>query len=380
MQRTSKPFELILSNKNNLHDPTAFSIILSVNQNRATLSTTTKQLDTSTEGLHILQSEQDCWHRYWISFYAKTGNIQYGIGEIRPLFSIFNVNLPENELKQMKEICYLHVKLDNNENMLTELAELKYQIRFYIGKNPLVYDHPLLVIPQNQYSLEDLVFCRCVPPSKLEKPCKDLYDTVINFQLNNDDFPDLTRVIDNSITNPEGWCYKKLVEKANRFGKPNLKATYLRLTAGQRTGNAPGHNFVIEIWPPGHFSPIHNHGNVYSIIRVLCGEVLVRLYPTLMVSIRDYQPIEQIFREGSVTWMSPSLNQIHQVKNVNLHGACCITIQCYAYGPEDEEHYEYFDYVTNDGKSIGHFDPVPDMDFFDFIKLMRKERQNIFSS
>ncbi|CAF1176120.1 unnamed protein product [Rotaria sp. Silwood1] len=380
MQRKSVPFELHLSNKSDPHDSEAYSIILSVNKNNVTLRTSTTELCTSTESFHVLQSEQGCWHRYWISLYAANRNVQYGIGEIRPLFSIFNTNITENESGLMKNICYLHVKMNSNENMLTELADLKYQIRFYISKNPIVYDYPLFIVPQHQYNLENYAFATCIPPSKLEKPCKHLYDTIINFQLNADDFPDLTSVIDKSIKNPKGWCHKKLIEKANRFGKSNIKATYLRLTVGEREGIAPGHSFVIEVWPPGHFSPIHNHGNAYGIIRVLYGEILVKLYPALTLNMPQYKPIEQICHEGTVTWMAPSLNQTHQVKHVDLYGKCCVSIQCYAYGPKDQEHYEFFDYIANDERSIGHFDPKSDMDFFDFKELMRQERQHVFSS
>ncbi len=99
--------------------------------------------------------------------------------------------------------------------------------------------------------------------------------------MNTDKFPDLTDVIASSIKNPKGWCYNKLREKAARFGKPNLKATYLRLTMGNPQGSAPGHNYVIEVWPPGHYSPIHSHSSTYAVIRVLSGEILVRLYPAL---------------------------------------------------------------------------------------------------
>lgn len=31
--------------------------------------------------------------------------------------------------------------------------------------------------------------------------------------------------------------------------------------------------FVLEIWPAGHNSPIHNHGNAYGIVRVLHGDI-----------------------------------------------------------------------------------------------------------
>lgn len=122
-------------------------------------------------------------------------------------------------------------------------------------------------------------------------------------------------------------------------------ATYLRLTLGEREGRAPGHIFVVEIWPAGHFSPTHNHSNAYTIIRVLHGEILMKLYPAL--------------------------------RHVDLHGTCCIIIQCYTYGKDDRQHYEYFDYLPNDGGLIGHFEPTSDMDFDDFKDLMRQEQINI---
>ena len=299
--------------------------------------------------------------------------MKYGVGEIRPSFAVFDEKLPESESKLMKEVHYLHVKVDNNDRMLTELSNMSEEFRFFIGKLPIVHDPALFVVPQERYTIDPSGHDTAIPPSKLEKPCRDLYHSIINFRLNADDFLNLTDVIEKSIKNPEGWCYKKLIEKANRFGKPNPKATYLRLTVGQLEGNAPGHTFVVEVWPPGHFSPIHNHGNTYAIIRVLYGEISLRLYPELRLNVHQHEPIEQTCREGSVTWMQPNLNQTHQLKHIDLQGKSCITIQCYAYGTDDHDHHEYFDYLANDKKSIGHFDPISDMDFQDFKDQMRRE-------
>ncbi len=166
-----------------------------------------------------------------------------------------------------------------------------------------------------------------------------------------------------------------MIEKANRFGRPNPKATYLRITVGQPDGQSPGHAYVIEIWPPGHYSPVHSHSNAYAIIRVLYGRLLVKLYPELTLNVREVTPVEQILEEGQITWMLPKLNQTHQVKNPDLYSSCCITLQCYQYGQEDRQHYEYFDYISNDGHSIGHFDPKSDMEFTDFKQKMRQEWQ-----
>ncbi|CAF0820216.1 unnamed protein product [Adineta steineri] len=378
MQRKSVSFELQLSNKKDAYDQNAYSIILSVNQNEVKLSTSTGQSYTSTDTIYTLQSEDGYWHRYWISLFSIARNVKYGIGEVRPFFSVFDIELPENESQLMKEIYYLHFKVNNNDQMLTELKNLKEDFRIFIGTSPVLHELSLFVIPQEKYTLEHTTCHTAISELKLERPLRDLYYSVINFKLNTDEFPDLTDVIARSIKNPKGWCYKKLKEKAERFGKPNPKATYLRLTVGEQIGNAPGHTYVIEVWPPGHHSPIHNHSNAYAIIRVLSGEILVRLYPALTLNVNQYKPIEQICHEGRVTWLSPNLNQTHQLKHLDLYGKPCITIQCYMYGRDDRVHYEYFDYLSNDEHSIGHFDPKSDMDFHEFKERMRQEKQNIF--
>ena len=260
--------------------------------------------------------------------------------------------------------------MNENNRMLTDLSKIRDDVRFFIGKEPVVYDPAIFVIPQDKYSIET----QCaIPPSKLERPCRDLYDSIINFRLNTEDFPDFVQAIEYSVKNPAGWCYKKLQEKANRFGRPNPLATYLRITYGERLGNSPGHAYVIEIWPAGHYSPIHNHSNAYGIIRVLSGRLLTKMYPELNLKAAQYSAIEQILDEGQVIWMLPNLNQTHQVRNPDLYGSSAISIQCYQYGQDDNMHYEYFDYISNDGLSIAHFDPKSDMDYMEFKELIKRE-------
>ena len=50
----------------------------------------------------------------------------------------------------------------------------------------------------------------------------------------------------------------------------------------------------------------------------------------------------------------------------------CITIQCYAYDLEDVTHYDYFDYIGENGETL-QFEPDSDMDFISFKELMKKE-------
>ncbi|CAF1071078.1 unnamed protein product [Adineta steineri] len=206
MQRKSVPFELQLSNKKDAYDRNAYSIKISVNQNEVKLSTSTGQSYTSTDTMYTLQPEGEYWHRYWISLFSTARNVKYGIGE-----------------------------------------NLKEDFRIFIGASPVLHELALFVIPQEKYTLEHTTCHTAILELKLERPLRDLYYSVINFKLNTDEFPDLTDVIAGSIKNPKDWCYKKLKEKAERFGKPNPKATYLRLTVGERKGDAPGHNYVVEV-------------------------------------------------------------------------------------------------------------------------------------
>jgi hypothetical protein len=370
MMQKSISFELQLTNKEDPNDPNAYRIFLSVDENQATIGSNKDVLDSSKLSYHILQPDDGKWHTYWISLFKDSRNVKYGIGEVREAFSIFNVLLKESDMNAIRQVSYLHVKMNKNDRMLIDLSAIQDDVRFFIGKEPVVYDPAIFFVPQDKYSLE---IQSAIPPSKLEKPCRDLYDSIIHFQLNNDDFPDFVRAIEHSVKNPKGWCYKKLVEKANRFGRPNPMTTYLRITYGERLGNAPGHSYVIEIWPPGHYSPIHNHSNAYGIIRVLHGRLLVKNYPQLTTNSVQYPPIEQLLEEGHVIWMLPKLNQTHQVRNADMNGTSAISIQCYQYGPDDDVHYEYFDYISNDGLSIAHFDPKSDMDYLDFKELIRQE-------
>ncbi|CAF4945158.1 unnamed protein product, partial [Rotaria sp. Silwood1] len=211
---------------------------------------------------------------------------------------------------------------------------------------------------------------------------KDLYWLSLDYttllvkygQGEDDTFPYLFEAIERSIRHESGWCYKKLKEKSTRFGKSNPRATYLRVTVGMNRGTSPGVPYVLEIWPPGHYSPIHSHADTYGIIRVLYGEINVKLYRTL--NVKRKKPFhEMTLYKDQVTWLSPGLNQIHKLENQSPNQTC-ITIQAYEYRNIEVHHYEYFDYINNDGFSINKFEPVSDMDYVEFRKIMITEWNN----
>ena len=169
-----------------------------------------------------------------------------------------------------------------------------------------------------------------------------------------------------------------LLEKSREFNKdvPNIYETYLRITLGQNSGNSPGIPYVLEIWPVGHYSPIHNHADSNAIIRVLHGSINVSLFPYLSEEEISVEPFANCdFNTDDITWISPTLNQIHQLKNLEINVDTCITIQCYMYENENTLHYDYFDYRDNSGKKQP-YEPDSDMDFINFKKIMRDEWNN----
>lgn len=213
-----------------------------------------------------------------------------------------------------------------------------------------------------------------LPSSSLSATSQKLYNCISghNFVLDTGDFSDFCKAIEYSIATPGLWCYEKLKSKSTEFNpdKPNVLETYLRITLNQNNGESPGIPYVMEIWPPQHYSPVHNHGDSNAIIRVLHGSINVSLFAFL--SGEPIEPFEEItFEKGDITWISPTLNQVHQLKNTN-NETTCVTIQCYMYESDNTVHYDYFDYVDNN-KEIQQFEPDSDMSFVEFKKLMKSE-------
>ena len=127
----------------------------------------------------------------------------------------------------------------------------------------------------------------------------------------------------------------------------------------------------MEIWPPAHFSPVHNHAGSHAIIRVLHGAIQVRLFPYLCSDLSGVPAFATTsFHKGEATWISPTLNQTHQLTNVGK--STCITIQCYMYDGKDRLHYDFFDYVDAAGIRK-QYEPDLDMDFVAFKERMRAE-------
>lgn len=234
-------------------------------------------------------------------------------------------------------------------------------------------DLPPLVVDMNKITIEDIAQGRYIVNSDLDPASQSLYNTVSGdgIQLRADDFPDFIDAIQYSIDTPNCWCHERLKNKSSEFGAKNTNMTYLRITLGENQGNSPGAPFVLEIWPSGHFSPIHNHGFASAVIKVLHGSINVKLFHDLEDS--DYY-MNMTISAGNVTFLSPMYYQTHQLHNFD-EKSFTATLQCYRYPPEDHQHYEYFDYL-DDNNSIQHFDPDSDALYLDFKEIIREEWEN----
>jgi uncharacterized RmlC-like cupin family protein len=307
----------------------------------------------NTQGLSTLPGAY-----YWFSVDSHNQMLYGGVGEPRLETVVYSYRMtgPEAKmyLKQLRFVDYGPGTLVPRKLM----------------KDPVTNFLPLKVKDMDQITIADVATASHMHLANLTHVAQKMYHCIAGkkFVLDDESFPDFSKAIQRSIVTPGEWCYNKLLEKANEFGKPNPKETYLRITLGMNGGESPGIPYVMEIWPAGNYSPVHSHASADAVIRVLHGSIHVNLYPFLSENVKPFGVAE--FGKGDITWISPMFNQTHQLKNIT--NDVCVTIQCYMYENKDKTHYDYFDYLDADGL-IQQYEPDSDMDFMSFKRIMWKE-------
>ena len=312
---------------------------------------------------------------YWISIDSQNQYIYVGVGEARLETVIYKYSFSHDFKLFLESLCNIRI-----------YEESKYLKLMKLLRDPITLRIPLIIKNIDELSMIDIAKGAYMPKSNLSIVAQKLYDCISgkNFILNDADFPDFSDAIEYSIKTKGLWCNTTLNNKSREFNKdkPNLLETYLRITLGKNNGESPGIPYVMEIWPSGHYSPVHNHGDSSAIIRVLHGNINVKLFPFLCENNDFVKPFsEQIFRKNDITWISPTLNQVHQLVNKQDNIETCITIQCYMYETENTRHYDYFDYIDNKNH-IQQFEPDSDMDFIQFREIIKEEwvnRKNSFN-
>lgn len=302
---------------------------------------------------------------YWFSIDTQNKRLSAGLGEARIETLFYSHHLTDNDAKYFLDSLDFILLSDNQK--LTPMTLLK---------DPITNKVALNVKNTNELTMDDIALTRYMPIANLNHVCQRLYYCISGsqFVLDTRDFPDFSQAIEYSVNTPGCWCYNKLQEKASEFNpdNPNINETYIRITLGENNGDSPGVPYVMEIWPMGHYSPIHNHASSDAIIRVLHGEINVKLYPFLCQEEDGIEPFGVAnFQKDDITWITANLNQVHQLTNISTQSTC-ITIQCYMYNNYDLKHYEYFDYINDEGDKA-EYEPDQDMKFTEFKELMRKE-------
>jgi len=298
---------------------------------------------------------------YWFSIDAQNQRFYAGVGEARQETKVYDYTFPTDDEQNVNK-AFLE--------SLTTIGSFKQVSPLKLLRDPITRALPRRV--KHELSLDAIAKGLYMPKSHLSAVSQQMYECVQNCVLDTDDFPEFSQAIKQSIA--DGWCKKRLLEKSGEFSKedPNIDETYLRITLGENNGESPGIPYVLEIWPAGHYSPIHSHGNAEAIIKVLHGDIHVKLFPFLSDSCESFLSAD--FTKDDFAWISPNLNQTHQLQNRSAEEPC-MTIQCYMYDTKDKMHYDYFDYVDNTN-TVQKYEPDSDMDFVAFKELMREEWYN----
>ena len=301
---------------------------------------------------------------YWISLDSQNKQLIVGVGEPRMETHIYFYRFKSEDRINLEE--------------LTTVQYNKYVSPLKLLRDPITAAVPLKVHNTAILTMDEIASGLIMQHANLSAVAQKLYNCISgpNFILDDPSFPEFSQAIEHSIRTPGLWCHERLKQKSTEFnpgGKPNPKETYLRITLGQNNGESPGIPYVMEIWPVGHFSPIHSHSSANAVIRVLHGSINVSLFPFLCASKNGIPPFAKVnFDKGDITWISDTLNQTHQLKNLPSNKDTCITIQCYMYDEQDTQHYDYFDYIDENGKKQ-QYTPDSDMDFVAFKALMKRE-------
>lgn len=305
---------------------------------------------------------------YWFSLDAQNQKLYAGVGEPRLDTVIYSYAFQQLKGNKLSLETLSTIEISQESVSLKPLRILR---------DPITLTVPMLIKNTNQLTMMNIAKGTHLPSANLSAMGHKLYNCIAGpkFVLDDDNFPDFSTAIEYSIKTPGLWCNTKLQQKANEFSKdkPNPNETYLRITLGQNNGESPGVPYVMEIWPVGHFSPVHNHGASNAVIKVLHGTIHVKLFPFLCDSsgsVPEFRTAE--FKKGDITWITENLNQVHQLENLKSNTETCITIQCYMYDENNVAHYDYFDYLDGDGK-IQQYEPDSDMDFVAFKKQMKEE-------
>ena len=305
---------------------------------------------------------------YWFSIDSKNQCLYAGIGEPRIETIVYEYNY--NYIKTTPNL------LETNKNFMESLTTITIInsniIPLKLFREPISNYISLYVKDIDELTMDDIANNNYLPSLYLSPISQLLYNSISGkkFVLDDSDFPDFTKAIEHSITTPGLWCYEKLIQQSSEFNKDkyNIHETYLRIKIGNNNDNYSDIHYEMNIWPIGHYSPIYCDSYSDAIIRVLHGNINILLYPFFNNNRQSISPFTSAnFTKDNITWVSPTLNKIHQFKNLDTNKDICITIKSYICS---------FDNFTNYNKDIIQQYENDTIDFTSFKELMKIEWEN----
>lgn len=301
----------------------------------------------------------------WVSILASDlvlGNnfIKFGFGEC------FENNLIAHFLPTYSESLDLLQKIKKSDIHFygDNLAEkIGISNAFVCDLNPLIFKQGVTGIEELQKN--QLTYINL--PEEIHPHYVKIKEIVIEKKLYD--------AIEYSIETEGCLLNKKLKEKAQIFG--DLKTTYIRIPLGVNFGIQPGQPYVLEIWPKGHSSPIHNHGNATAIIKIFYGKLKTEWYnPLAEENEVNPTPIKSDYLEpGDFTFMTPFLFQTHKL--INESDSTALSLQAYAHtvSNTNNEFSNAFHYIKPNETDLKRFLPKSDFEFEEFEKIVLLEHK-----
>ncbi|CAL8469514.1 g9055 [Coccomyxa elongata] len=323
------------------------------------------------------------WLSYWVSFDPDSGILKYGIGHHMEETTLITYSLPASMSclfrTTPKLVClhgYTAGPVERRSIFEAKLCTLdgRQAATVEFARCPLIANPPPLVLDSSRLTLLDLGRRAYLPSSDLPPACQVLYQHLSQPCIDLDWSPEggscrLVDAIRHSLHTPGALLHTRCQEKAAQcaLGVP-AKQSYLRVSVGVPSGSSPGIPYVLEIWPSGHFSPVHNHGNAFGIVRILHGSITARTFNKHLTCEGPLQ--EAVLNKGDITWFSPNWYQTHQLENHT--GDFCCTVQGFQYADDDDLHWPYMQFKGPSGRLLD-FLPVSDFSFNDMREALLAE-------
>jgi hypothetical protein len=342
-----------------------FSIKLINNQNLFILKSNISQPNLKL--LHFNCSKSSIW----ISVYAKD----------RHEFENNFIKIGQGYVMEANIIAEFTAKNKKGYELLSNIKHLELDENIHVQERICLVEHfvkdrePIILTKKPDFIDFDrnLVF-----PSDLPEEGKKLYDRIENLG-NSDIDKKLIEAINFSLYTKDCLLYERLKEKKLNQKDPNM--TYLRVPFGYDVGASgqPGQPIVLEIWPKGHYSPVHNHGDAVAVIKLLSGTLKSEWYNPLSDNYNEKPKVikSAILHKNDLTWMTPCYYQTHKLISIDKDKAG-VSIQGYAHIHSSnlyEKYKDFFNFILPPSPKLIEFYPNRDFifDFKEFLNITISE-------